>query len=292
MFGKIPGDDWQKGATLRALFGFMYAHPGKKLMFMGSEFGQGREWNHDHSLDWHLLDKPLHAGIRRFVQDLNRIYRDEPALHEVDFEGTGFSWIDCNDSENSVVSLIRRAKDGRAPVIAVLNFTPVQRDGYRIGVPQPGAYTELLNSDAEIYGGCNVGNGGVVTTEPITAHGYPQSLRLTLPALSCLLLKPAAELTAGRPSRRPVIRAYVCSSPSIRSHCSSVTGITDSRDMRTSAKSAKAVSALISASRTGRLSLRTGVTSTPYSFPLASAGSGEAFAAAFITPTTAFSSPV
>jgi 1,4-alpha-glucan branching enzyme len=193
MFGKIPGDDWQKGATLRALFGFMFAHPGKKLMFMGAEFGQGREWNYDHSLDWHLLDEPLHIGIRRFVQDLNRTYASEPALHEVDFDGAGFSWIDCNDNENSVVSLIRRAKDGASPVIAVINFTPVQRDGYRIGVPQPGGYLELLNSDAEVYGGENVGNGGMVFTEPIAAHGYAQSLRLILPGLSCLLLKPLRE---------------------------------------------------------------------------------------------------
>jgi 1,4-alpha-glucan branching enzyme len=170
----------------------MYAHPGKKLMFMGSEFGHGREWDADQSLDWHLLDEPLHAGIRRFVQDLNTTYRAEPALYEIDFDGAGFSWIDCNDSENSVVSLIRRGKDGRSPVIAVMNFTPVQRDGYRIGVPQAGAYLELLNSDAEVYGGANVGNGGVVFTEPVAAHGYPQSLRLILPALSCLLLKPAS----------------------------------------------------------------------------------------------------
>jgi 1,4-alpha-glucan branching enzyme len=193
MFGKIPGDDWQKAATLRTLFGFMFAHPGKKLMFMGAEFGQGREWNYDHSLDWHLLEEPLHAGIRRFVQDLNRTYASEPALHEVDFDGAGFSWIDCNDNENSVVSLIRRAKDGGSPVIAVINFTPVQRDGYRIGVPASGGYLELLNSDAEVYGGGNVGNAGLVFTEPIAAHGYPQSLRLILPALSCLLLKPLAE---------------------------------------------------------------------------------------------------
>ena len=191
MFGKIPGDDWQKGATLRALFGFMYAHPGKKLMFMGSEFGQGREWDYEHSVDWHLLEEPLHAGIRRFVHDLNHTYQAEPALYEVDFEGLGFSWIDCNDSENSVVSLIRRDRDGRALVMAIFNFTPVQRDGYRIGVPQSGAYVELLNSDAEAYGGANVGNGGLVSTEAIAAHGYPQSVRLILPALSCLLLKPA-----------------------------------------------------------------------------------------------------
>ena len=137
MFGKIPGDDWQKAATLRALYGFMYAHPGKKLMFMGCEFGQGREWNYDQSLDWHLLDEPLHGGLRRFVQDLNRTYTAEPPLHEVDFEGTGFSWIDCNDSENSVVAFMRRARDGSF-VVAVVNFTPVPRDGYRIGVPGGG----------------------------------------------------------------------------------------------------------------------------------------------------------
>jgi 1,4-alpha-glucan branching enzyme len=189
MFGKIPGDDWQKAATLRALFGFMYVHPGKKLMFMGAEFGQGREWNFDRSLDWHLLDEPLHAGLRRFVKDLNRSYAAEPALHEIDFDPAGFAWIDCNDSENSVVSFIRRGKTG-APLVAVLNFTPVQRDGYRIGVPHAGTYKELLNSDGEGYGGCNVGNGGSVVTEPIPSHGHEQSLRLTLPGLSCLILKP------------------------------------------------------------------------------------------------------
>jgi 1,4-alpha-glucan branching enzyme len=191
MFGKIPGDDWQKAATLRALFGFMYAHPGKKLMFMGAEFGQGREWNFDTSLDWHLLDEPLHAGLRRFVKDLNGSYAAEPALHEIDFDPAGFAWIDCNDSENSVISFIRRGKTG-SPIVAVLNFTPVQRDGYRIGVPDAGTYRELLNSDGEVYGGCNVGNGGTVVTEPVPSHGHEQSLRLTLPGLSCLILKPGA----------------------------------------------------------------------------------------------------
>ena len=189
MFGKIPGDDWQKAATLRALYGYMYAHPGKKLMFMGSEFGQGREWNYDQSLDWHLLERPLHAGIRQFMTDLNRIYVSEAALHEQDFDPAGFEWIDCNDSENSVVSLIRRARDGGI-VIAVLNFTPVPRDGYRIGVPVAGAYDELINSDAEVYGGGNLGNAGVVFTEAAASHGHEQSLRLNLPPLACLLLKP------------------------------------------------------------------------------------------------------
>jgi 1,4-alpha-glucan branching enzyme len=190
MFQKAPGDDWQKAATLRALYGFMYAHPGKQLMFMGCEFGQRREWNHDQSLDWHLLDHPLHADLRRFVKDLNRAYTSERALHEVDFEPSGFQWIDCNDNENSVVSFLRRSRDGREFVVALLNFTPVPRDGYRIGVPAPGAYTELLNSDAAVYGGSNRGNAGVVFTEPIASHGHSDSLRLNLPPLGFLLLKP------------------------------------------------------------------------------------------------------
>jgi 1,4-alpha-glucan branching enzyme len=188
MFGKAPADDWQKSATLRALYGFMYAHPGKKLMFMGAEFGQGREWNYDQSLDWHLVDRPLHGGLRRFVKDLNRIYASEPALHDVDFDPAGFQWIDCNDNENSVVSFIRRARTGET-VVAVVNFTPVPRDGYRIGVPAGGAYDELINSDAEVYGGSNLGNAGVVFTEPLPSHGFEQSLRLQLPPLSCLMLR-------------------------------------------------------------------------------------------------------
>jgi len=190
MFGKIPGDDWQRAATLRTLYGFMYAHPGKKLMFMGCEFGQEREWNYDQSLDWHMLDQPLHQGLRSFVRDLNRIYRSERALFEVDFDGSGFQWIDCNDSENSVVSFIRRGKDPADYLVAIVSFTPVPRDGYVVGVPKAGAYVELVNSDAEMYGGSNVGNGGAIFTEPLAAHGYDQSLRLTLPPLGFLLLQP------------------------------------------------------------------------------------------------------
>ena len=190
MFGKVPGDDWQKAATLRALYGFMYAHPGKKLMFMGDEFGQVNEWNHDASLDWHVLGQPLHAGLQRFVQDLNRTYAAERALHEVDFDGSGFRWIDCNDSENSVVSLVRHAKGGDEFVVAVFNFTPVPREKYRVGVPLAGNYMELLNSDADFYGGGNVGNGGSVASESVAAHGFDHSLSLRLPPLGCLLLKP------------------------------------------------------------------------------------------------------
>jgi 1,4-alpha-glucan branching enzyme len=177
--------------SLRALYGYMYAHPGKKLMFMGCEFGQGREWNENRSLDWHLLDDPLHGGLKRFVADLNRVYGSEPALHEMDFDSAGFQWIDCNDHENSVISFLRRSAAGDV-VLAVLNFTPVPRDGYRIGVPASGAFEEIVNSDSQTYGGSNVGNAGVVFSEPIAAHGHIDSLRLNLPPLGFLLLKQAA----------------------------------------------------------------------------------------------------
>ncbi|MEQ1757039.1 MAG: 1,4-alpha-glucan branching protein GlgB [Vicinamibacterales bacterium] len=186
---KIPGDSWQKQATLRALFGYMFGHPGKKLMFMGSEFGQWREWNHDTSLDWHLLDYPGHAGLQRWVRDLNNAYRDEPALYEVDNEGSGFSWIDCHDHENSVVSLLRRAKDPDNAVVIIANFTPVPRYEYKIGVPGGGWYREILNSDAGVYGGSNVGNDGGVWATPEPRHDLSHTLTLTLPPLSCMMFK-------------------------------------------------------------------------------------------------------
>jgi 1,4-alpha-glucan branching enzyme len=189
MFGKVPGDNWQKAATLRALYGFMFAHPGKKLMFMGCEFGQGREWNYDHSLDWHLIDRPFHGGLQQFVRDVNRAYAAEPALHQRDFDPQGFEWIDCNDNENSVVSFLRRGKRGELAV-AIVNFTPVPRDGYRIGVPVAGAFDEVINSDSHVYGGSNLGNEGVVFAEALPSHGHAQSLRLNLPPLGFLLLKP------------------------------------------------------------------------------------------------------
>src|SRR5439155_1727014 len=189
LLDKIPGDVWQKHASLRALYGYLYGHPGKKLLFMGDEFGQWREWNHDRSLDWHLLDDPAHAALRRYVQDLNWHYRAEPALHEVDFDPGGFRWIDCNDNENSVLSIVRYARDRSDSVVMVFNFTPVPRAEYRIGVPDAAWYVELLNSDAALYGGGNVGNGGGVATEPIAAHGFDQSVRLVVPPLGCLLLK-------------------------------------------------------------------------------------------------------
>jgi 1,4-alpha-glucan branching enzyme len=189
MLDKMPGDMWQKHATLRALYGFMLGHPGKKLLFMGSEFAQSREWHHDRSLDWHLLDDPLHAGMQRYVRQLNAFLRSEPAFFENDFDPSGFRWIDCNDNENSVVSLIRSARDPHDFVVMVFNFTPVPRYDYRIGVPAPGYYAELMNSDSSIYGGHDVGNGGGISSDPIAAHGFPHSIRLTLPPLGCLLLK-------------------------------------------------------------------------------------------------------
>jgi 1,4-alpha-glucan branching enzyme len=189
---KMPGDDWQAFANLRAFYGYMYGHPGKKLLFMGGEFGQSNEWNHETALDWWLLGAgPYHAGVQRLVQDLNRLYRTLPALHEVDFEPAGFQWIDCNDWEGSVVSFLRRARDPEDLVVVACNFTPVVRAGYRIGVPRPGFYRELLNTDAAVYGGSNVGNAGGVEAEPVAAHGHPCSLALTLPPLAAVFLRPA-----------------------------------------------------------------------------------------------------
>jgi 1,4-alpha-glucan branching enzyme len=189
MLDKMPGDVWQKHATLRTLYGFMFGHPGKKLLFMGGEFGQWLEWSHDSSLDWHLLDDEMHAALRRYVQALTWHYRLEPALHQVDYTPEGFRWIDCNDNENSVVSFARFARDPRDFAVMIFNFTPVPRAEYRIGVPEPGYYAELLNSDSGLFGGSNMGNGGGVLTEPIASHGFDQSVRLIVPPLGCLLLK-------------------------------------------------------------------------------------------------------
>jgi 1,4-alpha-glucan branching enzyme len=189
LLDKMPGDLWQKHASLRCLLGYMFGHPGKKLLFMGAEIGQWREWNVESSLDWHLLDQKAHAGLRRWVQDLNHTYQRERSLHEVDFDGTGFSWIDCNDNENSVISLIRRARNPSDFSVVVANFTPVPRPAYRIGVPEAGWYRELLNSDGDTYGGSNMGNGGGVMTEAVPDHGFPQSLSVTVPPLGFILLK-------------------------------------------------------------------------------------------------------
>ena len=191
LHGKMPGDDWQRFAGLRALYGFMYGHPGKKHLFMGGEFGQTREWSHDSSLDWHLLDQgPYHRGLQALVRDLNRLYRTEPALHEVDFEPAGFEWMDCSDAEQSVVAFIRRARDPRNLLLVVCNFTPVPRHGYRVGVPVEGFYRELLSTDAGFYGGSNVGNAGGVNAEPRPWAGRPWSVTLTLPPVGVVMLKP------------------------------------------------------------------------------------------------------
>jgi 1,4-alpha-glucan branching enzyme len=189
---KMPGDDWQKFANLRALYAFMYGHPGKKLLFMGGEFGQTREWNHDRSLDWHLLEMGSHhRGLRTLVQDLNRLYRSEPALHQVDFEPAGFQWIDPSDSAQSVVAFARRARDPAEFILVVSNFTPVPRHGYRVGAPAGGYYRGLLNTDSRAYGGSDLGNLGGVRAEPVPWHGQPHSLTLTLPPLATVFLKPA-----------------------------------------------------------------------------------------------------
>jgi 1,4-alpha-glucan branching enzyme len=190
LLNRMPGDRWQKFANLRVYFAFMYAHPGKKLLFMGGEFAQEREWNHDQSLDWHLLDDSLHQGMQMLLRDLNRVYRGHPALHEVDFEPRGFEWIDHNDREQSVLSFIRKADDGERFVVAISNFTPVPRHGYRIGVARPGYYREILNTDSRFYGGSDVGNtGGGVQAEDLPAHGRPCSLSLTLPPLATVYLE-------------------------------------------------------------------------------------------------------
>jgi len=222
MLDKMPGDVWQKHAGLRALYGYMYAHPGKKLLFMGGEIGQWREWNHDWQLDWEVLGDPRHAGLQRWVRDLNRIYQEEPALWEGDNDPAGFQWIDVDNAEQSVIAFVRHG--GRPPVkggpthgvsthgvsthapsnnivgppftgdrdslIAIVNFTPVPRRDYRLGVPTAGGYREVLNSDAEVYGGSNMGNAGRVEAESVSSHGQPYSIQLVVPPLGFLLLKP------------------------------------------------------------------------------------------------------
>jgi 1,4-alpha-glucan branching enzyme len=188
LLGKMPGDDWQRFANLRLLLAYMWAQPGKKLLFMGGEFGQWREWHHDESLDWHLLDYPPHEGLQRLVGDLNRLYRTEAALHESDCEAGGFEWVDCNDAAASTLTFLRRANSGPAILVAC-NFTPVARHAYAVGVPAGGWWRELLNSDGREYGGSGIGNGGGGTAVEVATHGRPFSLRLTLPPLAVVLLK-------------------------------------------------------------------------------------------------------
>ncbi len=188
LIGKMPGDEWQRFANLRLLLGYQYAQPGKKLVFMGGEFGQYAEWGHDRSLDWHLLERGPHAGLQRWVRDLNARHRDEPALHELDTDPAGFQWVDANDSEHSVISFLRLDRSGGA-VLVVCNFTPIPRQGYRVGVPYGGFWREILNSDAGEFGGSGWGNYGAAQAEPWSEHGRPFSVSLTLPPLGCVFLK-------------------------------------------------------------------------------------------------------
>jgi 1,4-alpha-glucan branching enzyme len=189
LLGKMPGDRWQRFANLRAYYGFMFGHPGKKLLFMGAELAQEREWSHAQSLDWHLLADGMHAGIHRLVKDLNQAYRRIPALHERDCESSGFEWIVADDDQQSVLVFLRRGRDESRPALVACNFTPVPRYGYRVGVPFPGTWQECLNTDAGIYGGANIGNGGSVSSSPEPSHGRPHSLSLTLPPLGTLILE-------------------------------------------------------------------------------------------------------
>ncbi|MBS7696517.1 MAG: 1,4-alpha-glucan branching protein GlgB [Chelatococcus sp.] len=189
LLGKMPGDRWQRFANLRAYFGFMWSHPGKKLLFMGGEIAQEREWNHDRAIDWDLLAEPEHGGIQRLVRDLNRVYRAERALHERDSEGAGFRWIVGDDRKNSVFAFLRTGREGR-PVLVVINMTPVPHADYHVGVPQGGRWAEILNSDAAIYGGSNMGNAGGVEANRQPSHGEPFSLSLTIPPLATILLTP------------------------------------------------------------------------------------------------------
>lgn len=190
IFGRMAGDRWQKFANLRAYYAFMWAHPGKKLLFMGQEFGQEREWNFDTSLDWHLLDDEMHKGVQSLTRDLNGLYRTRPALHQQDFDHHGFEWIDASDTDHSVLSWIRWPKDGSAPVVAICNFTPMVHHGYRIGVPHPGGYRELVNTDARAYGGSGVSSGDWVTAEETPCHGRPYSLSISLPPLATVIYAP------------------------------------------------------------------------------------------------------
>lgn len=190
ILAKMPGDDWQKFANVRLLYAYMYAHPGKKLLFMGDEFAQWQEWNHDRSLDWDCVHSPFHGGVQRLVRDLNHLYASTPALHELDASHAGFEWIDYQDVENSVISFVRKGKDPDDVVVIACNFTPVVRYGYRVGVPEADAYEEFMNTDAGVYGGSNAGNLGRVAVEDVKSHGRALSLALTLPPLAAVYLRP------------------------------------------------------------------------------------------------------
>jgi 1,4-alpha-glucan branching enzyme len=188
LIGKMPGDDWQQFANLRALYGYMWAHPGKKLLFMGGEFGQRREWTHEGELEWWVSGLPEHAGVKRLIGDLNRVYRREASLHKVDFSPAGFEWVDVGNAEMSVIAFLRKSESG-APLLVVCNFTPVPRDNFLVGVPERGLWREVINTDARDYGGAGWGNLGAVQSVPVGSHGRVESLSLALPPLSTLVLR-------------------------------------------------------------------------------------------------------
>ena len=194
MVNKMPGDEWQRFANLRALYSYMFTHPGKKLLFMGTEFGQGTEWNSTQVLDWYVLEYDFHKGMQALVKDLNRLYRDTEVLHYQEFEWQGFDWIDCHDADQSILAYVR--KKDKNFLAMVVNFTPVPRHGYRLGVPRAGTYTEILNSDAQQYGGSGVINDYPLHTEAISWMGRPYSLVLNLPPLGVVVLKPPTETEA------------------------------------------------------------------------------------------------
>jgi 1,4-alpha-glucan branching enzyme len=190
LVNRMPGDEWRQFANLRLLLGYQYTHPGKKLLFMGGEFGQRNEWNSNAALDWWVLEYAPHQGVQKYVRTLNWLLRSQPALYEVDFDHRGFEWIDFGDYETGTISYLRRARDPSDFVVSVLNLSPLPRFNYRIGVPEAGLYRELLNSDSEHFWGSNMGNHGGVQAEPVAWHGRPYSLSLTLPPLAILVLKP------------------------------------------------------------------------------------------------------
>ncbi|HEU5118860.1 MAG TPA: alpha amylase C-terminal domain-containing protein, partial [Isosphaeraceae bacterium] len=189
LLGKMPGDRWQQFANLRTLLGYMYTLPGKKLLFMGSDFAQEREWNHDQALDWPLLDDPMHSGLHRWVRDLNTTYRAIPALHELDCHPDGFQWVEVKDQDRSVFAYLRKARHSDDQVLVACNFTPVPRHNYRLGVPRSGPWQEILNGDARLYGGSGQGNLGSLLTSPVPSHGFDQSLNLVLPPLSVIAMR-------------------------------------------------------------------------------------------------------
>jgi 1,4-alpha-glucan branching enzyme len=190
LIGKMPGDQWQKFANARAFLGYMFTHPGKKLLFMGSDIGTYDEWDSSGSVPWDLLRFPIHDGLRAYVRELNRIYREEPALHQVDAEYTGFEWIDFSDVDQSSISFLRRGTNQNEFVVVACNFTPVPREKYTIGVPEPGFYREILNSDAAMFGGSNLGNAGGVTAVDTPGHGRPCTITITLPPLAVVAFRP------------------------------------------------------------------------------------------------------